>query len=420
MNGSDRLLAGVRVLALEQYMSAPYCTLLLADAGAEVIKIERPGTGDPRRSIPPFVERNGIRMGVGFMAYNRNKKSLALNLKSDEGRDLYRALVAKSDIVVENLRPGSVDRMGLGYEALSKLNPGLIYAAVSGFGRLPGREGPYGDWPSFDVVAEAMGGVMHMIGFADKPPSPSIYGMPDLYAGMAAAHGVSMALYRRSVTGRGQFVDSAMYDGVLSLNERMISLAANAGARPRRGDPPGFYPRGPMPVSDGYVAFTIPDDIMWHRFCRMLERPDLLEDPRLASPDLRTENRALLDEIVRPVFAELTRDEAVRRLQEVGVPAGPVQTSEDLLACPQLEARGVRVTVDYGELGERTFVRSPLLTSDAPDVPVNPAPTLGRDTEQVLTDVLDLSAADITRLTADAVVGTDAGHEPHSGSGRNG
>ena len=407
MNGSDRLLAGVRVLALEQYMSAPYCTLLLADAGAEVIKIERPGTGDPRRSIPPFVERNGVRMGVGFMAYNRNKKSLALNLKSDEGRDLYRALVAKSDIVVENLRPGSVDRMGLGYEALSKVNPGLIYAAVSGFGRLPGREGPYGDWPSFDVVAEAMGGVMHMIGFADKPPSPSIYGMPDLYAGMAAAHGVSMALYRRSVTGRGQFVDSAMYDGVLSLNERMISLAANAGARPKRGDPPGFYPRGPMPVSDGYVAFTIPDDIMWHRFCRMLERPDLLEDPRLASPDLRTENRALLDEIVRPVFAELTRDEAVRRLQEVGVPAGPVQTSEDLLACPQLEARGVRVTVDYGELGERTFVRSPLLTSDAPDVPVNPAPTLGRDTEQVLTDVLDLSAADVARLTAAAVVGTD-------------
>jgi len=408
MTDSGRPLAGVRVIALEQYMSAPYCSLLLADAGAEVIKIERPGLGDPRRSIPPFVERNGVRMGVGFMAYNRNKKSLALNLKSDEGRDLYRALVAKSDVVVENLRPGSVDRMGLGYEALAELNPGLVYAAVSGFGRLPGREGPYGDWPSFDVVAEAMGGVMHMIGFADKPPSPSIYGMPDLYAGMAAAHGVSMALYRRTVTGKGQFIDSAMYDGVLSLNERMVSLATNTGARPRRGDPPGFYPRGPMPVSDGHVAFTIPDDIMWRRFCRMLGRPDLLEDPRLDSPEARTEHRALLDEVVRPVFAELTRDEAVRRLQEVGVPAGPVQTSEDLLACPQLEARGVRVTVDYDGLGELEFVRTPLLTSDAPDVPVNPAPSLGRDPRQILTEILELSDTEVSRLTEEAVIGTAA------------
>ena len=411
MTDSGRPLAGVRVVALEQYMSAPYCSLLLADAGAEVIKIERPGAGDPRRSIPPFVEKNGVRMGVGFMAYNRNKKSLALNLKSDEGRDLYRALVTKSDVVVENLRPGSIDRMGLGYEALSEADPGLIYAAVSGFGRLPGREGPYGDWPSFDVVAEAMGGVMHMIGFADKPPSPSIYGMPDLYAGLAAAHGVTMALYRRTVTGRGQFVDSAMYDGVLSLNERMVSLAANTGARPRRGDPPGFYPRGPIPVSDGYVAFTIPDDIMWRRFCRMLGRPDLLDDPRLDSPDARTENRALLDEVVRPVFARLTREEAVRRLQEVGVPAGPVQTSEDLLQCPQLEARGVRVTVDYEGLGELQFVRTPLLTSDAPDVPVNPAPTLGRDTRQILTDVLGLPDAEVSRLAEEAVIGTDQGRE---------
>ena len=411
MSDSGRLLAGVRVLALEQYMSAPYCTLLLADAGAEVIKIERPGVGDPRRSIPPFVERNGVRMGVGFMAYNRNKKSLALNLKSEEGRDLYRSLVAKADIVVENLRPGSVDRMGLGYEALSEFHPGLIYAAVSGFGRLPGKEGPYSEWPSFDIVAEAMGGVMHMIGFADKPPSPSIYGLPDLYAGMAAAHGVSMALYRRSVTGWGQFVDSAMYDGVVSLNERMISLAANTGARPARGDAPGFYPRGLLSVSDGYVAFTVPDDIMWRRFCRMLNRPDLLDDPRCDSPAARTENRAFLDEVVGPVFADLTRDEAVQRLLAVGVPAGPVQTSDDLLVCPQLEARGVRVSVEYEGLGELQFVRTPLLTSDAPDVPVNPAPTLGRDTRHILTDVLELSDAEVSRLAAEAVIGTASGQE---------
>ena len=405
---ADRPLTGVRVLALEQYMSAPYCSLLLADAGAEVIKIERPGAGDPRRTIPPFVERNGVRMGVGFMAYNRNKQSLALNLKSEEGRELYRGLVAKSDVVVENLKPGSVDRLGLHYDALRELNPRLIYAAVSGFGRLPGRAGPYGDRPSFDVVAEAMGGVMHMIGFADRPPSPSIYGMPDLYAGLAAAHGVTMALYRRSVTGRGMFIDSAMYDGVLSLNERSVSLAANTGARPRRGDPPGFYPRGPMPVSDGYVAFTIPDNIMWRRFCHMLGRLDLLDDPRLETPDLRTENRALLDDVALPVFANLTREEAVRRLLEAGVPVGPVQASDDLLECPQLAARGVRVTVDYEGLGPLQFVRTPLLTSETPDVPLRPAPNLGRDTRRILTGILDLPDTEVTRLAAEAVVGTES------------
>ena len=180
-------LSGIRVIALEQYVSAPYCTLLLADAGAEVIKIERPQQGDPRRAIPPFAEKNGKKMGAGFMAYNRNKKSVALDLKDPAGRAVYRDLVATADVVVENLRPGSVDRIKIGYDDLSPSNPGLIYAVISGFGRMPGREGPYSHLPSFDIVAEAMGGVMHGVGFADKPPSPTVYGMPDIFSGLAAS-----------------------------------------------------------------------------------------------------------------------------------------------------------------------------------------------------------------------------------------
>ncbi|HEY5700650.1 MAG TPA: CoA transferase, partial [Gammaproteobacteria bacterium] len=183
----QRPLSGIRVMGTDQYMAGPYCTMLLADAGAEVIKIERPGGGDPRRAMPPFAERDGKRRACGFMAYNRNKKSVALDMRSKAGRDIFKQLAARSDVLVDNLRPGALERQGLGYQDLKPLNPGLVYAVISGFGRLPERRGPYADRPAFDIVAEAMSGIMHMVGFEDKPPSWTIYGMADIYSGMVAA-----------------------------------------------------------------------------------------------------------------------------------------------------------------------------------------------------------------------------------------
>ncbi len=225
-----RPLAGVRVLALEQYMSAPYCTMLLADAGAEVIKIERPGRGDPRRSIPPFARNEkGERAAGGFIGYNRNKKSLALNLQDERGQVILRKLAKISDVVVENLRPGAMEKLGLGYESLRAVNPGLIYAAISGFGRLEGYTGPYAGRPAFDIVAEAMGGIMNLVGFADRPPSWTIYGMADIYSGQVTAYGVMLALFHRERTGEGQFVDSSMLDNMLALNERMVTLYSFTG-----------------------------------------------------------------------------------------------------------------------------------------------------------------------------------------------
>ena len=188
METVHRPLTGVRVIGLEQYMSAPYCTMLLADAGAEVVKIERPGRGDPRRSIPPYaVNEEGQRVAGGFIGYNRNKKSLALNLREEEGRQIFRDLVRISDVVVENLRPGAMDKLGLGYEPLKAINSRLIYAAISGFGRLEGYTGPYSERPAFDIVAEAMSGMMNLVGFADRPPSWTIYGLADVYSGMVTA-----------------------------------------------------------------------------------------------------------------------------------------------------------------------------------------------------------------------------------------
>jgi formyl-CoA transferase len=229
-----RPLEGIRVTGLEQYMAGPYCTMLLADAGAEVIKIERPGVGDPRRSMPPFAEKDGKKKAAGFMGYNRNKKSLALNLRDPKGQEIFKLLTAQSDVVVENLRPGSMSKMGLGQKDMRALQPELIWATISGFGRNEDYLGPYSDRPAFDIVAESMSGIMNLVGFADKPPSWTIYGMADVYSGQVTAYGIMQALFMRERTGEGQFVDSAMFDNMLALNESMIALHSVSGQNPQR------------------------------------------------------------------------------------------------------------------------------------------------------------------------------------------
>jgi formyl-CoA transferase len=406
MNRPAQPLSGIRVLALEQYISAPYCTMLLADSGAEVIKIERTGEGDHRRKIPPFVEKDGVKKGAGFMAYNRNKKSVALDLHHPEGVEIYKALAAKSDVVVENMRPRSMEKINLGYEDLRALNPRLIYAAISGFGRLPGYQGPLSDKPSFDIVAEAMGGVMHAVGFEDKPPSWTIYGMADLYTGMVTAYGITMALFMRERTGEGQFVDSAMYDNMISLNERMIYLFSTAGQSISRGQLRNLYPRGAFKTKDGYIAINIPDDLTWGRLCRAMGRADLIEDSRCLSGTIRAENSDFLQPIIENWLAGLTRAEAVQAINAVGVPAGPVQTAEDIFADPHVQAREMLMTVHDPEVGDYQFARSPLHLSAAPKLPAEPAPRLGQHTRSILMEWLAYSPAEIDRLVQAEVIQT--------------
>jgi CoA:oxalate CoA-transferase len=400
----QRPLSGIRVIGLEQYMSAPYCTMLLADAGAEVIKIERLGTGDPRRLIPPFAEKDGVKKAGGFMAYNRNKKSLALNLRHPAGQEIYRQLVTKSDVVVENLSPGAVERLGLGYEALKEINPRLIYAAISGFGRLPEFEGPYSNRPAFDIVAEAMSGIMHAVGFADKPPSWTIYGLADIYSGMVTAFGVLQALFMRERTGEGQFVDSAMYDNMLSLNEQMVALYSVAGQSVERGRLRNLYPRGAFKAQDGYIAINVPDDRIWSRLCTMIEREDLITDPRSNTGTARAANSEFLRPIIEDWLADLTRDEAVDQLNAAGVPAGPVQTAEDIFADPHLKARQMLMTVSDPEVGDYQFARSPLHLAATPTIPAEAAPNLGQHTRSILRSVLDYTAEEVEKLVDQAVI----------------
>ncbi len=399
-------LTGIRVIAMEQYMSAPYCTMLLADAGAEVIKIERPGKGDPRRSIPPFAEREGVKKAGGFMAYNRNKKSMALNLRDPKAREIYKKLIEKSDVVVENLRPGSVNKLGLDYDGLKDINPRLIYAAISGFGRLPGFEGPYGNRPAFDIVAEAMSGIMHMVGFEDKPPSWTIYGMADIYTGLVTAYGVMQALFMRERTGVGQYVDSAMYDNMLSFNERMIMLFSIAGQSPHRGRLKNLYPRGAFKTKDGYIALNVPDDLIWGRLCKAIGREDLIDDPRSSNGTVRASNSRFLQPIIEGWLAALTRDEAVSTLNEAGVPTGPVHTAEDIFADPQVEARQMLLTISDPEVGDYKFARTPPRLSTVPAPPTVPAPKLGQHTRSILESLLGYSSREVDELVGAGVIET--------------
>lgn len=400
-----RPLTGIRVIGLEQYMSAPYCTMLLADAGAEVIKIERPGRGDPRRSIPPFItDEQGQRVAGGFIGYNRNKKSLALNLRAEAGKKILRDLVKESDVVVENLRPGAMDKLQLGYNHLKEINPRLVYAAISGFGRMEGYTSSYTQRPAFDIVAEAMSGVMNLVGFADKPPCWTIYGMADVNTGMVTAYGVMLALFMRGQTGEGQFVDSAMLDNMLALNERMVTLYSFTGESPSRGRMKHLYPRGAFECQDGYLALNVPDDIQWGRLCQVIEREDLKDDPRTENGTARADNADFIRKTIEDWLADKTRAQAVALMEEHGVPSGPVYTAENVFNDSHFAARNMLVTVPDPVAGPRKYARSPLHLSSAPDIPVEPAPRLGEHTQTILKDLLGYGDNEIEQFEDQGVI----------------
>jgi len=402
---TPRPLTGIRVIGLEHYIAGPYCTMLLADAGAEVIKIERPGTGDPRRRIPPFAEKGGKKKAAGFMAFNRNKKSLAVDLHSERGREILRRLAERSDVVVENFRPGTLERAGLGYEDLNGINPALVYATISGFGRMPGYQSDYTQRPAFDIVAEAMSGVTDLVGSADGPPTTTLYGLPDVYSGMVGAFGIMQALFMRERTGEGQFVDVSLLDNMLALNERMVALYSVTGDEPKRGKPEHIWPRGPFPCADGYVALNVPDDLIWTRLVTAMGREDLANDPRSATGPARAEHADVLRPILEEWMAGKTRDEVVNTLNAAGMPTGPVYSAKDVFADEHFRKRGMLPEVEDPEVGPYTFARTVPHLSAAPEIPLEPSPALGGHTRAVLEGILGYHPAEVDSLAESGVVG---------------
>jgi len=370
-------LQGLRVLELGQYISAPYCALMLADQGAEVIKVERPDGGDPRRSYDPLVSTDAGSLSGGFLSYNRNKKSVTIDLGDPDGRECYRDLVATADAVIENLRPGVVEKLGIDYAALAKRNPRLVYAAISGYGRSTHRRGPYAGRPAFDTATQAMGGMMHVTGEVGGPPLPGLTGFADIYAGVHAAFGVLTALRARDTSGHGAFVDLSMYDAVASLMERELMLWEFIGQVRERGVD-AYAPVGTFTASDGYVALILPTDEMWERMCRAIGREDLARRDGLTTVRSRAVRFATE---VRPEVEQWTRSRTRREVAEhfsaAGVPVGEVQTVEEVFACPHLKARGMFLDIDDPIAGTHRLARTPLLLDEYEATGRRTAPQLG-------------------------------------------
>ena len=385
-------LAGIRVLELANFMAGPFCGMLLADMGAEVIKVENPAVGDYTRTTPPFV--NGE--SAGFLTLNRNKKSVTLNLKAPEGRELLKKLARKSDVVLENFRTGTMEKLGLGYATLAKLNPRLVYCAISGFG----ESGPESHRGGYDLIVQAESGVMDLTGFTDGPPVKVGNSIADLVAGMSGAHGVTLALLARQKTRRGQKVEIAMLDVMASLLTYQAGMYLNGGRTPaRRGNEhPSIVPYEVFKAADGYLALGVANNSLWERCCAALERPDLARDARFATEASRVEHRATLVPLLNEVLGARSGADWMKRLEAVGVPAGRIRTVPEVCESEHLRARGMLVALPHAKAGTVKMMGVPIRLHRTPGRAKTAAPLLGADTEAVLMRILGLRRPDVQRL----------------------
>ncbi len=391
-------LAGIRVVDLTRVLAGPFAAMSLGDMGAEVIKVEEPGKGDDTRGWPPFVAGEA----TYFLSVNRNKKSLTLNLKSPEGQEILRGLIAKSDVVLENFRPGTMERLGFGYERLRRDNPRLIYCSISGFG----ESGPESDRPGYDLIVQGESGVMDLTGFPDGPPVKVGNSIGDLVAGMAAAQGIALALLARERNGKGQKVEIGMLDVMASLLTYQAGLHWNAGGRPaRRGNQhPSIVPYEVFQAQDAYLTLGVANNSLWERACRAIGREDLAKDPRFDTESNRVTHRATLIPILNEVFGSRPADEWLARMHEHGVPAGRIKTVPEVCESPHLKARGMVVSLSHPKAGAVTAMGVPIRLHATPGAAVLPPPMLGEHTDEVLTRLLRMSRAKIGQLRAAGVV----------------
>lgn len=406
MNRTSRPLEGIRVLAFEVQVAGPYCSMMLADQGASVIKVERPEGGDTARGGAPKVKNDKGEVQSGyFLRFNRNKQSITLNLKSEQGRQIFRDLARQSDVVVENFRPGLLDEMGIGYKALSAENPRLIYACISGFGSMEGYVGPYSKRPAYDIICQAMGGLMNTCGQADGPPTWLGVALGDIVSGMNAAYAIMLALYQRQNTGRGQYVDVAMYDTIIALAERSMTYYSLTGNVMKRGVDPYMAPWGPFQCQDGYVGLIVATEGDWKRCCQAIERPDLDGKEGANSGPARASNMTgWLGDIIREWFMRHTKAEATQKLLAVGLPVGPVQNAKDIFEDEHVAARKLLMEVPDPILGKVKLVGPPVKLSEVAEPPACPAPLLGQHSAQVLMQVLGYTAEQVSQLKANGII----------------
>ncbi len=394
----DSLLEGVRILDLTRVLAGPYASMVLADLGAEVIKVELPGSGDESRGFGPF--QNGE--SAYFTSVNRGKKSVTIDLRQERGRDLALGLAETCDVLVENFRPGSMDRFGLGYETVHAKYPQLVYASISGFG----QTGPYAQRPAYDVLIQAMGGLASITGEPNSPPVRVGSSIADLSAALFGAVGILAALQRASRTGEGQQIDISMLDCQVALLENALARYAVSGEvpQPLGSRHPAITPFQFFAVSDGHIVLAAGNEGLWRKLCTALGLLHLIEDSRFADNALRTENHAALEPLLAEVLADKTVAEWCEVLVQAGVPSGPLCDVGEVFNDEQIAAREMIVEIDHPIAGRQAMPNSPLKFSQTPIQLQRPAPLLGQHTEEVLRDMLDLGTDEITGLRADGVI----------------
>jgi len=392
-------LSGLTILDLSRVLSGPYCTMLAADMGARVIKIEHPVQGDDTRAWgPPFIASES----AYFLSINRNKESVAIDFKTARGRELLDALIAKADVIVENFRPGTLERMGLGYADLSKRDPRLIYVSISGFG----QTGPRRTEAGYDAVAQAEGGLMSITGTSDGPPVRLGVAVADIASGMFAFQGLLLALIARGTSGRGQHVDVSLLDSVTALLTYQAARQFATGETPvRTGNRHmTIAPYDTFDTADGVLVLAVGNDTQWRKLCAVLGAADLAEDAKFATNAGRVDHYAELRPRLEAHFGRWRLDALVSALKEEGVPGGAVRSIADVTGDPQVLARGMVETVMHPTAGAQRVLGIPVKLSDTPGRIQSAPPLLGQHTASVLTGDLGLSDVEVDALAREGIV----------------
>jgi len=381
--------------------AGPACAQMLAFLGADVIKLEEPKAGDVARTVHADKKNSD---SLFFLLFNANKRSLTLNLTSDEGKRLFKEVIGQSDVLLENFGPGAMDRLGLGWEVLRDLNPRLIYATIKGFGSY----GPYAGFKSYEPVAQAMGGAMSVTGFPENPPTLVLPAIGDSGTGMQMAIGILAALQQRHSTGRGQHVEVSMQDAVVNIirvslrdHQRQGKPMERHGNQLGHTVPGTTYPCAPGGPNDHVLIFC--QQQMWRAFCGAMGQPALADDPRFATADARWDNRAQLEPIIEAWTRSHTKHEVMKMLGDAGVPCGACQDTGEVLADPHLKAREMIVDVDYPTRGTYQTVGCPVKMSDSPAEITRP-PLLGEHTDALLSELCGVDPDQVKRLREGGIV----------------
>jgi crotonobetainyl-CoA:carnitine CoA-transferase CaiB-like acyl-CoA transferase len=392
-------LAHLRVLDLSRVLAGPWASQVLADLGAEVIKVERPGTGDDTRAWgPPYLAGES----AYFISTNRGKKSITVDLSRPEGQEIVRRLAARSDALLENFKAGALERYGLGYAQLAPLNPRLVYCSISGFG----QTGPYRDRAGYDFLVQGMGGLMSLTGEPEGEPMKAGVAITDILTGMYAATAILAALTHRDRTGRGQHIDLALLDVQVAMLANQAENFLVTGRPPERmgNAHPSIVPYRAFAARDGHIVVAVGNDGQFARLCAVAGRPELASDARFATNAARVRNREELEPLLAAIIAQRPRQEWIASLEAAGVPCGPINDLAQVFADPQVRQRGLQVEAPHPLAGTVPMVRSPLRLSETPARSDVPPPLLGQHTFEVLKEVLQMSSAEIEALRAGGVI----------------